>query len=108
LDELCYTVNVSKVSTVTITIATPGVVSWTSHGLFGGQKIQLTTTGALPTGLSTSTTYWVIPIDANSFKLATSLANAQAGTAIATSGTQSGTHTATALTITISALQDAR
>lgn len=103
LDVLPYTVNVAKSSTITVTIATPGVVSWTAHGLTGGQKIQLATTGALPTGLVANTTYWVIPVDANSFRLATSLANAQAGTAIATTGTQSGVHTMRALTITVGA-----
>lgn len=103
-DTLAGNVDVYSTSTITVTIATPGVVTWTAHGLYGGQKIQLTTTGALPTGLVASTSYWIIPVDANSFQLATSLANAQAGTAIATSGTQSGTHTMVAATITLSTL----
>ena len=90
-DYLAYSVDLYKQSTITVTIATPGVVTWASHGLYGGQEIQLTTTGALPTGLSVDTSYFIIPVDANSFQLATSLANAQAGTAIATSGSQSGT-----------------
>lgn len=103
-DELAYTVNLYKTSTITVTIATPGVVSWTAHGLYGGQKIQMTTTGALPTGLTVDTSYYVIPVGADSFQLATSLANAQAGTAIATSGSQSGVHTMVAGTITIAAI----
>lgn len=98
-DTLYYDVKVAQSSTVTITIASPGVVTYASHGLYTGQKIQITTTGALPTGLTASTTYYVIEVDANSFQLATSLANAAAGTAINTSGTQSGVHTLTALTI---------
>lgn len=80
--------------TVTITIASPGVVTKTAHGLATGDGIYLTTTGALPTGLTANTRYWVIKNDANSFWLATSLANALAGTKINTSGSQSGTHTA--------------
>lgn len=80
-------------ATVTVTIATPGVVSYTSHGLNTGDKFYFTTTGALPTGLTASTTYFVIGVDANSFRLATTLANAHAGTAINTTGSQSGTHT---------------
>jgi hypothetical protein len=100
-DQLNYVVNSYSTSTVTITIASPGVVTWTSHGLVSGQRIQLTTTGALPTGLSASTTYWVTVVNANTFKLSTSLANAQAGTFINTSGSQSGTHTATNASITI-------
>jgi len=104
-DSLFYAVNYFTTSTVTITIATPGVVTWTAHGLKTGNRLQLTTTGALPTGLAASVTYWVVVIDANSFSLATSLVNAAAATRIATSGTQSGTHTATACQITVSAVK---
>lgn len=102
-DTLYYDTKVAQSSTVTITIATPGVVSYTAHGLYTGQKIQITTTGALPTGLTASTTYYVIEVDENTFRLATSLANAVAGTAINTTGSQSGVHTLTALTINLSA-----
>jgi hypothetical protein len=101
-DKLFGDVRYYATSTVTITIAAPGVVSWTSHGLKTGDRLQLTTTGALPTGLSSSTTYFVIKNDANSFWLATSLANAAAGTKITTSGSQSGTHTAVACAIDVS------
>lgn len=81
-------------ATATITIATPGVVTWASHGLWDGCTVRFTTTGALPTGLTASTDYFVTLVDANSFKLSTTLANQVAGTFIATSGSQSGTHTA--------------
>lgn len=80
-------------ATVTISIASPGVVTYTSHGLSSGDKIYLTTTGALPTGLSASTTYYVYKIDANSFNLCTTLENVASATKINTSGSQSGTHT---------------
>jgi hypothetical protein len=79
--------------TFTITIASPGVATATSHGLATGDKVYLTTSGALPTGLSASTTYFVSKIDADTFKLSTTLANAVAATCINTSGSQSGTHT---------------
>lgn len=102
LDQLYYSVNSYSTSAVTVTIAAPGVMTWTAHGLVSGQRIQLTTTGALPTGLSTATTYWITVIDANTFNLSTSLANAQAATFITTSGSQSGVHTATNFSITIS------
>lgn len=98
-DTLYGTVKTYNSGTVTITIANPGVVSFTAHGFYTGQKIQITTTGALPTGLTASTTYFVIKVDANSFQLATSLTNAAAGTAINTTGSQSGVHTLTGLTI---------
>jgi microcystin-dependent protein len=83
------------IGTFTVTIASPAVVTRTAHGLQTGDAVYLTTTGALPTGLSANTKYWVTRVDANSFKLATTLANALASTNINTSGSQSGTHTAT-------------
>ena len=82
-------------ATATITIASPGVVSWTSHGCADGAPIYFTTTGALPTGLSASTVYYVKYVDANSFQLATT----PGGSAINTSGSQSGTHTAVACSV---------
>lgn len=82
-------------STITVTIAAPAVVSWTSHGGVTGDKVYFTNSGgALPTGITASTTLFLIRIDANTFNIATTLANAHAGTAITTTGSQSGTHTA--------------
>lgn len=78
--------------TYTVTIASPAIATKTTHNLVLGQKIRLTTTGALPTGLATGTDYYVIPVTANTFEFASSLDNAKAGTAINTSGSQSGTH----------------
>ena len=81
---------------VTITIASPAVITWTSHGLSANDAVYFTTSGALPTGLTTNTTYYVVgsSITANTFEVATSVANAIANTPINTSGTQSGTQTA--------------
>lgn len=101
LDQLNYIVNNYATSAVTVTIAAPGVMTWTAHGLVSGQKIQLSTTGALPTGLTAATTYWITVVDANTFKLSTSLANAQAATFITTTGSQSGVHTAVCASITL-------
>jgi microcystin-dependent protein len=81
------------VGTFTVTIAAPAVVSLTAHGFITGDAVYLTTTGALPTGLVANTLYYIVRVDANSFNLATSLANAIAGTKITTTGSQSGTHT---------------
>jgi microcystin-dependent protein len=83
----------TSLGTATITIATPGVITKAAHGLATGQVVYLTTTGALPTGITANTRYWVNVVTSSTFTLATSLANALAGTVIATSGTQSGTHT---------------
>jgi len=81
-----YSSIVPNKGTITLTIASPCVVTLVSHGF-------LTTTGALPTGLTANTLYYVIYVNATTFRLATSYANAVASTAINTSGTQSGTHT---------------
>ncbi len=99
---LAYSVDVYQTSAVTITIAAPGVITWNAHGLDNGQPIQLTTTGALPTGLAANTTYWITNQSANAFSLSTTLPNAAAGTKITTTGSQSGTHTMVAGTITYS------
>lgn len=63
------------------------------------QAVTLTTTGTLPAGLNTSTTYYVFASTATTFKLASTLANAIAGTAIDITSTGSGTHTVVATQI---------
>lgn len=87
-------------STVTITIASPGVITWTAHGLQDNQPIKLATTGALPTGLVAGTTYYVVPYtnDANTFQLSAT----KNGAAIVTTGSQSGVHTASYSYATVS------
>lgn len=54
--------------------------------------------GTLPTGLSAATTYWAIVVDATHFKLATTLANALAGTAIDITTQSAGTTTSVTAT----------
>lgn len=81
------------VGVFTVTIAAPAVVSLTAHGFQTGDQVYLTTTGALPTGLAANTLYYTVRIDANSFNLSTTRANAYAGTKITTTGSQSGVHT---------------
>ena len=72
-----------------------------SHGLTTGLKGQLTTTGTLPTGLSLATDYFVIKVDADTIKLATTLVLAQAGTAIdiTSQGTDAAVNTYTPTSI---------
>lgn len=105
MDQLTYMVNKYTTGAFTVTLATPGLFTRAGHGFISGQRVQLTTTGALPTGLSTGTTYFVFAIDADTFRLSISLANLQAGTYINTSGSQSGVHSVTMASITISMLQ---
>ncbi len=91
-----------KAGTFTISVATPAVVSWVGHGLHDGATwTPESTTGNLPTGAQVvvGTTYFVTKIDADSFKLSTTLANQVAGTFINTTGTQSGVHTGANYTV---------
>jgi hypothetical protein len=74
---------------VTITIASPGVVTWTAHGMSNDSPVVFTTTGALPTGISANTVYYVVNAATNTFQIAATTN----GAAINTSGSQSGTHT---------------
>jgi hypothetical protein len=86
-----------KTSTVTLTLGSPGTVNWTSHALPAYTPVYLTTTGALPTGLTASTIYYITAgasLQTNSFGLSTTIANAIAGTSVNFTVSQSGTHTA--------------
>ena len=79
--------------TATITIASPAVV--TSTVLYTeGAAIKFSTTGALPTGITAGTTYYVYNVDGLTFQLLDST-----GAVVNTSGTQSGTHTITPVDI---------
>jgi hypothetical protein len=81
----------ASTATVTMTIASPGVVTWTAHGLSDGDPIVLYTTGALPTGFTASTTrYYIVNSATNTFQLSAT----RGGSAINTTGSQSGVHTA--------------
>lgn len=84
---------VVKSSAVTITIASPGVITWPQHGLTKDDVVRFATTGALPTGIAANTAYYVIPVDTNTFHICT-IAGGKEGTPIVTSGSQSGSHTA--------------
>ena len=58
-----------------------------------GTRVRLTTTTTLPAGLALATDYYVINVTDSTFKLATSYANAIAGTAIDITSAGTGTHT---------------
>ena len=96
----------SPPATVTISIASPAVVTLNNNCLAENSPVYLTTTGALPTGLTATpgdkwpaagawqtgvgTLYYVKTVlDANTFTLSAT----PGGGAINTSGTQSGTQT---------------
>jgi hypothetical protein len=77
--------------TVTITIATPGVLTAATTALPAGTTVILSTTGSLPTGLTAGVTYYVVNPSGLTFQLSTT----SSGSPITTTGSQSGTHTAT-------------
>jgi len=85
-----------------VTAATD-VIAETAHGMETGDgPVRVSNSGgALPAGLAAATDYWVIAASANTFKLASSRANALAGTAVnITAAAGGGTHTlARALTV---------
>ena len=75
----------------TISIASPGEVTCTSHGFQIGDVIRFITNGTLPSGLTANSNYFVITagLTTNTFRIS----SLPGGTAINTSGTQTGTHT---------------
>lgn len=71
---------------------TTNEVTATAHGLTQGLVVQLTTTGTLPTGLSTGTDYRIDVVDANTIRFL----NASTGAVInITAASGGGTHTIT-------------
>jgi len=72
---------------MTISIAAPGIITLpTDFFIADGTAISLISTGALPTGLTVGTTYFVVNSTGNTFELSATLG----GASITTSGTQSG------------------
>jgi len=69
-----------------------------SHGFISsGHAVTVSSTGTLPTGLSASTTYYVIFIDQNTIKLASSLSNLNSLTPINITSAGTGTHSITGI-----------
>lgn len=81
-----------KSFTVTISNASPAVVTKTAHGLAVDTPVSFSTTGGLPTGLTAATTYYVKTVpDADTFTVSAT----KGGSAINTTGAGTGTHTCT-------------
>lgn len=94
---IAETVYSMPTKTVTMTIASPCVISvGTGNEPYlplNGSPVKFTTTGALPTGITSGTTYYVANAGTDStvkFRIAAT----RGGADINTSGSQSGTHTA--------------
>lgn len=81
------------------------VIAEVAHGFVTGLKVQVTTAGTLPAGVVALTNYFVIKITADTYSLASSYANAVAGTPITVTdqgiGVQTVTPVALAATVKI-------
>lgn len=75
---------------VTISNASPAVITWVGHGKSAGQMLYLTSTGAPPSGLTTGVPYYVVNPGEDTFQLSTTIGGAPINTTTA----GSGTHTA--------------
>ena len=84
-------------SSFTVTIASPAVLT---ASLRNGTAVMLNTTGALPTGLSVGTVYYVVGSSGTTCNLSATYG----GAAINTSGSQSGTQSFSARGINITQL----
>lgn len=77
--------------------ASTDVITTAAHGLTTGSRVQLTTTGVFPTlssgAISSGVDYYAIVASSTTLKLATTLANALASTAINFTDAGSGTLT---------------
>jgi hypothetical protein len=93
------TTNTISTRTATFTAdAGTDIMTYTSttskpSNLLTGTRVRCTTTTTLPAPLATATDYYLIKISDTTYKLATSYANAIAGTAIDITTAGTGTHT---------------
>lgn len=90
------TPNAAYNSNVTLTVSSVDTGAETitftaNHNLITGASIFFTSTGAVPPPLVASTLYFAIVVDADTIKVASSVANALLGTAINLTGAGSGT-----------------
>lgn len=81
-------------------------ITLTAHGFQNGDRVQFSSGDTLPAPLAAATDYWVIYVNANTIKVATSQHNAELGIAIdiTDAGTAAGAFTITAQPYQIRAL----
>lgn len=74
--------------------AAGAVLTANAHGLLTGDgPVRVSSDNTLPAGLAAATDYYVVRLDADTFSLATSRANAYAGSVVTTTDAGTGTHT---------------
>jgi len=83
----------NSVNTVTSVDVGNNELTINNHSFNTGDRVYVESTNALPTGYASNTEYFVIDTGTNTLKLATTSANASAGTAIDITDTGSGTIT---------------
>lgn len=83
----------TNTGTVTISVATPGVVTWVGHALEAGSPVSFSSTGTLPNGLTAGTVYYVSATGLTATEF--SVSATPGGTPINTTAAGSGVHTAT-------------
>lgn len=91
--ELSSTPRINQ--TFTVTDVANNIITLPSNAdNFTGTAVNVSNSGgALPAGLAAATNYFLIRLTSTTFKLATSITNANAGTAVDITGTGTGTHT---------------
>ncbi|MYM31481.1 hypothetical protein GTP58_24410 [Duganella sp. CY15W] len=77
---------------VTISVGSPGVITWPGHGQAAGTPVSFESTGVLPGGLLPNVVYYIVSPATNTLSVSATMG----GAAIATTGPQSGVHNATA------------
>lgn len=104
----CSTICVQAVCDVPAAVVFPSsgvsttadtLTSAAAHNYWTGIKGQFTTSGSLPTGISALTNYWIVKVDLTTVQIATSLANALAGTVVNITAAGSGNQTFTPTSI---------
>jgi len=87
--------SVYATSAVTISVASPAVVTWTAHGLTADNAVKFAPapSGSLPTGITANTPYFVIPVTTDTFRICgpSTVTGAISGTTLTVSAVSSGT-----------------
>lgn len=95
-----YTDSLAPSSTFTAVAATDlCTTTGDTTFIYTGVQCTVSSTTTLPAGLTANTTYYIIYQSSTTFNLATSLANAIAGTVVDITDTGTGTHTITILPV---------
>lgn len=89
-DRLLYESLSGNSDDVSITIASPGIITMPAHGLVADDPIVFRTTGRLPTGIVPRILYYVKSPTTDTIRIAATVGGAD----INTSGSQSGAHSA--------------